>query len=988
MRLPGRLSAAAFSAAIGLFPGAQLFGAEDGARQIQARQAALIEERTALEREQAELDALQESNAQKLKTLRASEITRGMVRQAELDLESARIALDSLRVKKQDAQQGIDALENEVSALKSQIIALKSSGRASRQEINNLEETLKNKQALLELEQEHLGNLEAGVTLANQRLDIAAQWAQRLGDLYGAGAEFAQRATLEELQAPLQREQRRLLNRAAELNRRLEALRGDGAAARAERERLRTELFETDELIKIKQTELALAEAELRLNRLEEAAPSAHALQQADDLLGALTAQMQIIEQRLAVLEQQRELANKRLALDAAERFPAAQQLRAVDKLTRALEKQRARLLDLNENAQARRDALRAAHEENLRRALTTRQPLPEGISGWRTLGDELASLPETLWRSAVTQVFATLGQADALRIVLLLLAEGVWLGAMLWLRRYLNKLVVKVSAHERTFAVKVLLAKLRLLHGNTLRVVFAGAVIILLVLAGVTQPALSVVTALVMVWLGYVIAVDLMRLLLMEPELHNGETHPTLFQALRWATLGLSLLIALAVLGHVAPVTDTARDFIDRLFLLTWLPALILVLRYRHALLSPLAGVLSEAWLRAGDRILSVVVVILFTGALIGLIGYLNLAWTLAGFAGWFVLVLTGWGVLRGLLNDLFRRLETYGAQHRPTPDWLPRLYPQLRRAAQLLLAAGALWLLIRLFGWDAHSPPARWAKALLFSPLFEIGGKPLTLATLLLSAVLLALLWRAARLTREAVSRWLSYTVEDSGARHSLSVFAQYAVALIGFLIILRILNIDLTALAIITGALAVGIGFGLQNIANNFISGVLILIERPVRTGDTVTIAGNEGDVTRIGIRSLSLRTSENQEVIIPNSEVISRAFVNWTYLDRIVRCWFVVSVAHQSDLSAAQRILRETLIAHPAVLRAPAPEVWLDDIAGAAAIFRAHYSLDVSQHKREAVKSELLFQVCERFKEAGIQIQAPSFAVQARPQSEHR
>lgn len=971
----------ALGAALGLLmPAAH--AEEDGARQIQLRQSTLHEEQAALEREQAELGALQESNAQKLKTLRASEITRGMLRQAELDLESARIALDSLRVKKQDAQQTIDALESEAGALKTQIIALESSGRASRQEINNLEQTLNNKQALIEIEQEHLNNIETSVTLANQRLDIAAQWAQQLGDLYGAGAELTQRETLEELQAPLQQERRRLLAHAAELNRRLESLRGDSAAANMERERLKAALFETDELIKIKQTELALTDAELRLDRLEEATPLPHAIQQADDLLDTLAAQTQIIEQRLAVLERQREVANKRLALAGAERFPATQQLRTIDKLVRALERQRKQLLDLSESAQAGRDALHAAYEQNLRRALTARQGLPEGISGWRTLGDELASLPGTLWRSAVTQIFATLGQAEALRIVLLILAEGLWLGAMLWLRRYLSKLIVTVSAHERTFAVKVLLAKLRLLHGNTLRAVFAGAVVILLVLTGVTQPALGVVTALVMVWLGYVIAVDLTRLLLMEPGLHKGEIHPALFRALRWATLGLSLLIALTVLGHMAPVTATARDFIDRVFLLSWLPGLALALHYRRVLLSPLAVVLNETRLRAGDRILSVLVIILFLAALAGVIGYLNLAWTLAAYVGWFVLVLIGWALLRGLLNDLFRRLEIYGA-----PPPLPTLYPPLRRAAQVLLAVGALWLLSQLFGWDAHSLPARWLKALLFSPLFDIGGKPLTLATLLFAAVLLAVLWRAARLVREAASRWLTYTVEDSGARHSLSVFAQYAVALIGFLIILRILNIDLTALAIITGALAVGIGFGLQNIANNFVSGVLILIERPVRTGDTVTIAGNEGEVRRIGIRSLTLKASDNQDVIIPNSEVISRAFVNWTYQDRIVRCGFTVGVSHQSDLSEVQRILQDVLSAHPAVLREPRPEAWLDDLAGAAANFRAHYSIDVGKHKREAVKSELLFQAWERFRSAGIQLQAPA-AAQARPPGEQK
>jgi potassium efflux system protein len=125
-----------------------------------------------------------------------------------------------------------------------------------------------------------------------------------------------------------------------------------------------------------------------------------------------------------------------------------------------------------------------------------------------------------------------------------------------------------------------------------------------------------------------------------------------------------------------------------------------------------------------------------------------------------------------------------------------------------------------------------------------------------------------------------------------NSLAIFSQYAIILLGVLIGLNLLNINLTSLTVFAGALGVGIGLGLQNIANNFVSGLILLMERPVRILDWVTISNHEGKVSRIGMRFLTVTTWDNQDVIIPNADLISTPFTNWTLSDALVRTIFVV------------------------------------------------------------------------------------------------
>jgi potassium efflux system protein len=240
-----------------------------------------------------------------------------------------------------------------------------------------------------------------------------------------------------------------------------------------------------------------------------------------------------------------------------------------------------------------------------------------------------------------------------------------------------------------------------------------------------------------------------------------------------------------------------------------------------------------------------------------------------------------------------------------------------------------------------------------------------------LLILAAVILVVWLG-RWIREVTYRWIYARIVDLGARHSLSVFTQYAVVVVGLLITLRLLGIDLTTLAIFAGALGVGIGFGLQNIANNLVSGILLLIERPLRSGDIINIGNREGLVTRMGMRSLTIKNWDYQDVIIPNSEIIGSAFINWTHSDNVLRTKLTLGVSYDNDPYQAKQVIEQVLKAHPAVLKNPAPAVWLSDLGSSSVNFHVQYYFDLKQHNGLEVKSQILFNLWDRLKAAGIRI----------------
>ncbi|GEO79988.1 mechanosensitive ion channel family protein [Pararhodospirillum oryzae] len=218
------------------------------------------------------------------------------------------------------------------------------------------------------------------------------------------------------------------------------------------------------------------------------------------------------------------------------------------------------------------------------------------------------------------------------------------------------------------------------------------------------------------------------------------------------------------------------------------------------------------------------------------------------------------------------------------------------------------------------------------------------------------------------------LVQTGMDPGVRHSLTTGLGYLGAIVASALAVATMGIDLTNVALIAGALSVGIGFGLQNIVNNFVSGLIILVERPIKVGDWVIINGNEGLVKRISFRATELETFTQAAIILPNAEILSRPFTNLTHRNRLGRIDVAVGVAYGSDTDLVKKVLLEVINAHEQVLPLPAPWVVFKDFGDSALIFEVRaYTANVMN--RMSIASDLRYGIDRRFREENISIPFP-------------
>ena len=195
--------------------------------------------------------------------------------------------------------------------------------------------------------------------------------------------------------------------------------------------------------------------------------------------------------------------------------------------------------------------------------------------------------------------------------------------------------------------------------------------------------------------------------------------------------------------------------------------------------------------------------------------------------------------------------------------------------------------------------------------------------------------------------VSKFLRFLLEEdvyhhlhlaAGIPYAISTMLHYVILLIGFFVALGALGIDLTKVTILAGAFSVGIGFGLQNVINNFVSGLILLFERPIKVGDVIEVGGNVGEVSRIGIRASVIRTADGSEVIVPNGSLISSQVTNWTFSDRQRAVEVSVNVAGGADPQRVVELLKSTAAAHPGVTKEPSPQVYVTNFSAGAVTFQ--------------------------------------------------
>lgn len=363
---------------------------------------------------------------------------------------------------------------------------------------------------------------------------------------------------------------------------------------------------------------------------------------------------------------------------------------------------------------------------------------------------------------------------------------------------------------------------------------------------------------------------------------------------------------------------------------------------------------------------------------ALIGaLLGYFALAYLVARQTIWIGVVGALLLVLLRFTDDLFT--AAIAPETRVGRGLRVLLGLRATTVAQLgVLASGLARVLLLLLGLSAVTAPLGTDPGQLVGQFtgvatgFKLGGA--TVSPLALAGGLGALLVGLALV--RGVQRWLNdrylpATDWDTGVRASVSTGLGYLGVTLAGAWALTVMGVGLQRIALIASALSVGIGFGLQAIVSNFISGLILLVERPVKVGDWVAVGDNEGDVRRISVRATEIAMFDRSTLIVPNSEFVTKTVRNVTLAGALGRVAIKLTVALDADPQAARGVMLEALAAHPDVLDDPAPGVFLEAVTDSGVVLQS-FSYVAGPRQAYGVRSAVLFDMLRRLREAGVKL----------------
>lgn len=448
-----------------------------------------------------------------------------------------------------------------------------------------------------------------------------------------------------------------------------------------------------------------------------------------------------------------------------------------------------------------------------------------------------------------------------------------------------------------------------------------------------------------------------------------------------------LKVFLLLVFLGYLLFATLLAQRLPEPALLLArsvFAVVFFVNLTWALWLLGRIPGLAKTLWLRAG------LLLVLLTALLAELLGYRNLSvWGLRDVVGSLIAL----GVLmlaRRLFRELFDGLDKgHHSWHRrlrqtlalKAGDHFPGLVSMRVITATFLWAAFALALL-RIWGL----PQATFQR--LYSYVadgFTVGSLHVNPARIVLAVVVMTFLlafsgWIRSRLKR----RWIGKTRMERGAREATFKIAGYVGVVIAIVVALAVAGFEFTNLAIIAGALSVGIGFGLQTIVNNFVSGLILLFERPIKTGDWVVVGSTAGYVKHIGMRSTQIQTFDRADVIVPNSDLISNQVTNWMLYEARGRVKVSVGVAYGSDTEKVRDLLLGVVRQHPRVITdgsAPEPNVLFLGFGDSSLDFELRCHIDEIDYRLQVV-SDLNFAIDKAFRKHGVEIPFPQRDIHVR------
>ena len=608
---------------------------------------------------------------------------------------------------------------------------------------------------------------------------------------------------------------------------------------------------------------------------------------------------------------------------------------------------------------------------------LLARNVLPVSVQAWQRIGRSAGRLPAQLAASFVkaaqdVQIKVAIAPRDQLGLAAAA-AIGLLLGAFL-VRHLLHSRLI-AGQPDSALATPAAAVRDSILTLVPAAVWWAAAYVL-----GLSRETMLLIGGVLAIWPVVAFVLLLARRVLFRDARDGLEVRQRFYRSLRWTMVLGGVLAALVILTSTLPLSPALADLVDRSAMLCVLLIAVPGLQLRSLILA-LAGGRERAGLvsRLAARASLLVPLVLAGAAAIGLAGYLSLAWTIIGHFLWLVLFGGLLLLALGILGDLRLSLRRQIGEHFPDNSyfWILNFLDPTYRLLQLLLTLVAGWALLRIYGWDSSTPGIRELLAIGRIPVLRLGASALSVQDTFLAVLLVGFAFWIGGWSQQVSYNLALTRVRDLGIRQSLSTFVQYIVIVLGLLLTLKVIGLDLTALTVFAASIGVGIGFGLQNVVNNFISGILLLAERPLRVTDIVTIGGETGEVTRIGIRSLIVRTFDRKDLIIPNSAVIGNTFTNWTRNDETLREVLLFRISYRDDPRVVAAKVEEIARATKGVVPNPAPKASVYEFQEAAVIIRLQYYARL----RGAVggldiRAEILSRVREAFAQAGIVIPTPS------------
>jgi len=906
----------------------------------------------------------------------------------KLNISAAKSNLDSIDIELSEAQQMTSTLEKDTNELSNEINALNIFGtkiyKNGVPNLSNLRAQLVFQKNLLRLEKERLERLNDLQSIADKILQVYNVNYSHVENLLKSQTMLQLKERQAKNEIDFQQQQEMWLQKLNGLTSQLNHFSQSSTTKDKNTYiKLENEIFYANENINFLYLQMLIVRYHEQIQQLKLSSSrgtSIILLNKVNDQLQALSKQFSRVEN---LLTERMTILDDRKTFLLQEKLTDEHYLNEVSELNDQYKSAIENVTQLNTDLTAFRMSLDKAMQEEL----SSRQGLLGfGVKAWRDLGNEMLLVPTLTYevgKSLIEMTIKSLYNASISWWCLLSILELFWVSVFYFLSRYLVNILRDMPDHARGH-INVIWLMATLSQRNLIDVAIIGNIVGFFVLCGVLSQYYRILLDIGLVWLLFKSLIIMAKLCFVETMHDRSNDEVQIYHRLKGTFLFGGVITMTMVCINQLPVIYELKDLFYRLFLLFLAMVSIFLLKSRNVL-SGLVLPHIEAqrtYFKKSVHLLSVLIPLaLLINSFIGFFGFINFVLTISWYESLFFVVLLGYLMIKGLLGDLVDYISNILIT-RTKNGWLwtEALLKPIDKIVRIFLFLTAGVILFFLYGWDQQSPVVERLSKLLYYPLANVLGTTITLISVIELIIITSFLCWAARWIREFVYRIMSSRTNDLGIRTSIAILSQYTLIVCGVLIGLRLLGIDIKALTFIASAFALGVGLGLRDIANNFVCGFLLLFERPLRVGDTVSIGDFEGDVVHIGGRAVTIRTFDHMEVLIPNAEIFSKIFTNWTGHDHIIRTVAIIKINRHDDPQSVQSLIYKVLQDHKKVLKEPEPEVFLNELAEGLIEFEVRYYINLSQVKsRTAVRSEVLIAIWEVFEKSGIKPPYPHHEV---------